>query len=79
MANTPGGGGRAEAERWLEIAGRLLAARDLVGSKRFAERAMEADPMLEGVDSVLAVADVLLASQRRIGPHHVDWYSISPS
>ncbi|KAJ4753350.1 Chaperone DnaJ-domain superfamily protein [Rhynchospora pubera] len=76
MANASGGGGRAEAERWLEISGRLLAARDLVGSKRFAERAMEADPLLEGVDFVLAVADVLLASQRRIGPHHVDWYAV---
>ncbi|KAJ3673414.1 hypothetical protein LUZ60_006788 [Juncus effusus] len=76
MANSTSGGGRAEAERWLEIAGRLLAARDLVGSKRFAERAMEADPMLDGVDSVLSVADVLLASQRRIGAHHVDWYAV---
>jgi hypothetical protein len=59
-------------ERWLEITGRLLTARDLVGSKRFAERAMATDPMLEGVDYVLLVADVLLASQHQIGPHNVD-------
>jgi hypothetical protein len=55
--------GRAQAERWLEIAEKLLAARDLVGCKRFAERAVEADPLLPGADELLAVADVLLASQ----------------
>ncbi|XP_052147734.1 uncharacterized protein LOC127766662 [Oryza glaberrima] len=61
-----GGGvasGRVQAERWLEIAGKLLAARDLVGCKRFAERAVEADPLLPGADELLAVTDVLLASQ----------------
>jgi hypothetical protein len=61
-----GGGGRSRAEpaRWLEIARKLLAARDLVGCKRLAERAVEADPYLPGADELLAVADVLLASQR---------------
>ncbi|XP_062190316.1 uncharacterized protein LOC133893334 [Phragmites australis] len=58
------GGGRSEPARWLEIAGKLLAARDLVGCKRLAERAVEADPLLPGADELLAVADVLLASQR---------------
>ncbi|CAN6319737.1 unnamed protein product [Urochloa humidicola] len=57
------GEGRAQAERWLEIAEKLLAARDLVGCKRFAERAVESDPLLPGADELLAVADVLLASQ----------------
>jgi len=54
-----GGGGpgdvRAQAERWLEIAEKLLAARDLVGCKRFAERAVEADPLLPGADELLAL------------------------
>jgi hypothetical protein len=54
----------------------ILAARDLVGSKCFAERAMATDLMLEGVDYVLVVDDVLLASQCRIEPHHVDWYTV---
>ncbi|WVZ66723.1 hypothetical protein U9M48_015908 [Paspalum notatum var. saurae] len=66
-AGSGGGGGsrgRGEPARWLEIAGRLLAARDLVGCKRLAERAVEADPHLSGADELLAVADVLLASQR---------------
>ncbi|KAK8460851.1 hypothetical protein SEVIR_2G404100v4 [Setaria viridis] len=61
-----GGGGRGEPARWLEIAGKLLAARDLVGCKRLAERAVEADPNLPGADELLAVADVLLASQRQL-------------
>uniref|UniRef100_A0ACD5ULH8 Uncharacterized protein n=1 Tax=Avena sativa TaxID=4498 RepID=A0ACD5ULH8_AVESA len=58
------GGGRGEPARWLEIAGKLLAARDLVGCKRLAERAVDADPLLPGADELLAVADVHLASQR---------------
>ncbi|KAG6502356.1 uncharacterized protein LOC121998743 [Zingiber officinale] len=71
------GGGREEAARWLEIAERLLRARDLVGCKRFAERAAEADPFVGGgaADQVIAVADVLLASQIRVN-NHVDWYAV---
>uniref|UniRef100_A0A0D9VUT6 J domain-containing protein n=1 Tax=Leersia perrieri TaxID=77586 RepID=A0A0D9VUT6_9ORYZ len=64
--------GRVQAERWLEIAGKLLAARDLVGCKRFAERAVEADPLLPGADELLAVADVLLASQSPLPSGHPD-------
>ncbi|CAL5085667.1 unnamed protein product [Urochloa decumbens] len=56
----------ASPARWLEIAEKLLAARDLVGCKRLAERAVEADPNLPGADELLAVADVLLASQRQL-------------
>ncbi|XP_072980750.1 uncharacterized protein [Typha angustifolia] len=66
---------QTEAERWLDIAGRLLAAKDLVGSKRFAERSVDCDPLIDGADQILAVADVLLASQRRIN-NHVDWYAV---
>ncbi|KAJ0975980.1 hypothetical protein J5N97_017945 [Dioscorea zingiberensis] len=60
-------GHRAEAVRNLAIAERLLAARDLVGSKRFAELALEHDPLLDGIDQVLAIADVLLAAQTHPG------------
>lgn len=72
-ANAWGNGG--EAYRWLDIAGRLLQARDLVGGKRFAERALEVDPLVEGVDEILAVADVIIASQRRI-KDQLDWYAV---
>ncbi|PAN14861.1 hypothetical protein PAHAL_2G449700 [Panicum hallii] len=67
-----GRGGRGEPARWLEIAGKLLAARDLVGCKRLAERAVEADPNLPGADELLAVADVLLASQRQLPSGRAD-------
>lgn len=67
--------GREAALRWLEIAERLLGDRDLVGSKRFAERAMEADPLLDGVDQVLAVAEVLIAGEQRIN-NQIDWYAV---
>ncbi|SPT16933.1 unnamed protein product [Triticum aestivum] len=63
MDSSAGGGG-VEPARSLEIAARLLAARDLVGCKRFAEHAVDADPLLPGADELLAVADVHLAAQR---------------
>jgi hypothetical protein len=52
-----GGRGRGEPTRWLEIAGRLLAARDLVGFKRLTECAVEADKHLSGADELLSGAN----------------------
>lgn len=69
-------GGKEQAGRWLEIAEKLLAARDLVGCKRFTERAVEADPLLPGVDELLAVADVLLASQAMLFTGEPDPFAI---
>lgn len=67
----------AEAERNLTIATKLLAARDLIGSKRFAELAIDSFPKLsdDRPDQILAISDVLLASQKRVNNHY-DWYSI---
>ncbi|WOL02779.1 hypothetical protein Cni_G11498 [Canna indica] len=67
--------GIPEGEWWLSVAVRLLKLGDLDGCKRFADRAMEADPLLDGIDQVIAVADVLLAGRRRID-NHVDWYGV---
>ncbi|KAL3620979.1 hypothetical protein CASFOL_035891 [Castilleja foliolosa] len=67
---------RAEALRWLSIAEKLLSARDLMGSKSFASRAREADPTLSPADAILAVADTLLAGDRRIGNNQPDFYSV---
>ncbi|KAM7520841.1 hypothetical protein LguiB_019803 [Lonicera macranthoides] len=64
-----------EAERLLGIAEKLLQGKDLNGSKDFAILAQETDPLLDGTDQILAVADVLLAADKRINNHH-DWYSI---
>lgn len=66
---------RAEAERWLGIAEKLLSARDFLGSKTFAIRSRESDPTLVGPDQILAVADTLLAADLRINDHP-NWYAI---
>lgn len=67
---------RAEALRWLTISEKLLSARDLMGSKSFASRARDSDPTLTPADQILAVADTLLAGDRRIGNNQQDWYAI---
>lgn len=59
----------------MAIAAKLLMARDLVGSKNFALKAHQHDPHLDGLDQITAVADVLLAAERRVN-NHLDWYSI---
>ncbi|XP_038983285.1 uncharacterized protein LOC103718691 [Phoenix dactylifera] len=69
------GGGQTVAENWLGIAEELLDLRDLVGTKRFAERALESDPLVDGADEVLAIANVLLASQRRLN-NQCHWYAV---
>lgn len=66
---------RAEAERLLGIAEKLLRSRDFAGCKEFAVLAQETEPLVDGSDQILAVAQVLLASEKRIGQHS-DWYSI---
>ncbi|KAJ4845938.1 hypothetical protein Tsubulata_008425 [Turnera subulata] len=66
---------RAEAERLIGIAEKLLHSRDLSGTRDFAILAQETEPLLEGSDQILAIADVLLSSEKRINNHH-DWYSI---
>nr|XP_027093065.1 J protein JJJ2-like [Coffea arabica] len=66
---------RAEAERLLGIAEKLLRNRDFAGCKEFAVLAQETEPLVDGSEQILAVAQVLLASEKRIGQHN-DWYSI---
>ncbi|KAM5575423.1 hypothetical protein ABKV19_014397 [Rosa sericea] len=66
---------RAEAERLLGIAEKLLQNRDLSSSRDFAILAQETEPLLDGSDQILAVVDVLLAADKRVNNHH-DWYAI---
>ncbi|VVB03805.1 unnamed protein product [Arabis nemorensis] len=68
---------RAEAERLLGFAEKLLESRDLTGTKEFAILAQEAEPLLEGTDQILAVVDVLLASasENRV-KNQPNWYRI---
>ncbi|XWS63102.1 hypothetical protein CRYUN_Cryun06bG0067600 [Craigia yunnanensis] len=63
-------GNTTEAERWLTIAEKLLASRDLHGSRTFAIRAREWAPIL--ADQILAVTDTLLTAQS----NPQDWYGI---
>nr|GLL23807.1 uncharacterized protein LOC109190627 [Ipomoea trifida] len=67
---------RAEAIRWLSIAEKLLNNRDLVGCKSFATRARDSDPSLVQAEQILAIADTLIAGEKRINNQHIDWYGI---
>ncbi|PIN11305.1 hypothetical protein CDL12_16096 [Handroanthus impetiginosus] len=68
---------RAEAERLLGIAEKLLRNKDYSGSRDFAILAQETEPLLEGSDQILAVAEVLLAAEnKRLNNNQPDWYSI---
>ncbi|EOA24403.1 hypothetical protein CARUB_v10017653mg [Capsella rubella] len=68
---------RAEAERLLGIAEKLLESRDLSGSKEFAILAQETEPLLEGTDQILAVVDVLLSSApENLVKNQPNWYKI---
>jgi len=68
-------GNITEAGRLLKISEKLLQGRDFNGSRDFAILAQEAYPFLDGTDQILAVSDVLIASEKRINNHH-DWYAI---
>ncbi|KAK6130751.1 hypothetical protein DH2020_035509 [Rehmannia glutinosa] len=68
---------RAEAERLLGIAEKLLRNKDYSGCRDFAILAQETEPLLEGSDQILAVAEVLLAAEnKRLTNNQPDWYSI---
>ncbi|PWA82727.1 DnaJ domain-containing protein [Artemisia annua] len=66
---------RAEAERLLGIAEKLLQNKDLNGCRDFALLAQETEPLLDGSDQILAIVDVLIASDKKIN-NHIDWYAI---
>ncbi|CAL0315562.1 unnamed protein product [Lupinus luteus] len=66
---------RPEAEHLLGMAEKLLQTRDLNGSREFALLAQESEPLLEGPDQILAIVDVLVASEKRVN-NHPDWYAL---
>ncbi|KAI3460072.1 hypothetical protein Pfo_016735 [Paulownia fortunei] len=68
---------RAEAERLLGIAEKLLRNKDFSGCRDFAILAQETEPLLEGSEQILAVAEVLLAAEnKRLNNNQPDWYSV---
>ncbi|XP_074353817.1 uncharacterized protein LOC141692777 [Apium graveolens] len=66
---------RSESQRLLGIASKLLETRDLAGAKGFATSAQDSDPLLDGSDQILAIADVLLAADNKVNGK-VNWYAI---
>ncbi|KAK9070296.1 hypothetical protein SSX86_010696 [Deinandra increscens subsp. villosa] len=66
---------RAEAERLLGIAEKLLQSKDLNGCRDFALLAQETEPLLDGCDQILAVVDVLIAAEKQIN-NQPDWYAV---
>ncbi|KAL4558979.1 hypothetical protein LXL04_031107 [Taraxacum kok-saghyz] len=67
---------RAEAERLLGIAEKLLEEKDLNAARDFALLAQETEPLHDGSDRIMAIADVLTAADKRINDNHHDWYAI---
>lgn len=66
---------RSESQRLLAIAAKLLETRDLTGAKDFATSAQDSDPLLDGSDQILAIADVLIAADNKINDKF-NWYAI---
>ncbi|KAD6796403.1 hypothetical protein R6Q59_019808 [Mikania micrantha] len=66
---------RAEAERLLGIAEKLLQSKDLNGCRDFALLAQETEPLLDGSDQILAVVDVLIAGEKKVN-NQPDWYAV---
>lgn len=70
---------KAEAERLVSIATKLLQSRDLTGAREFAILAQETDPLLDGSDQILAVSDVLLAAEKSPSPDHYAILNLDPT
>ncbi|RZC59789.1 hypothetical protein C5167_007087 [Papaver somniferum] len=66
---------RDEANRAKEIAERKFTARDVVGAKKFALKAQNLFPGLEGISQMLSTLDVHLSGDNKIGDE-ADWYGI---
>ncbi|KAL8232649.1 hypothetical protein R6Q57_002427 [Mikania cordata] len=59
-----------EADRLLQIAEKLLKEKDLNAARDFALLAQETEPLLDGSDQITAIADVLIAGDKRINDIH---------
>ncbi|GJV47714.1 DnaJ domain-containing protein [Tanacetum coccineum] len=69
---------RAEAQRWVGVAEKLLLAHDFVGSKSFAIKAKDSDPTFQPADQILAIITTLLSAQKQAhnNTQQPDYYSI---
>ncbi|KAJ6801424.1 uncharacterized protein M6B38_197820 [Iris pallida] len=66
---------RDEALRAKEIAERKFTTRDVAGAKKFALKAQNLYPELEGINQMIATLDIYLASEVKINGES-DWYAI---
>ncbi|KAK9934352.1 hypothetical protein M0R45_021499 [Rubus argutus] len=64
-----------EATRAKEIAEKKFVGRDVMGAKKFASKAHNLFPGLEGLPQMLATLDVHVAAENKINGE-VDWYGI---
>lgn len=64
-----------EATRAKEIAERKFIAKDTLGAKKFALKAQNLFPALEGIPQMLATLDVYIAAENKIN-EEADWYGI---
>ncbi|KAE9592639.1 putative DnaJ domain-containing protein [Lupinus albus] len=64
-----------EAIRAKEIAERKFIAKDTLGAKKFALKAQNLFPALEGIPQMLATLDVHISSENKINGE-TDWYGI---
>ncbi|XP_068655964.1 uncharacterized protein [Aristolochia californica] len=66
---------RDEALRAKEIAERKFTTRDIKGAKKFALKAQNLYPSLEGISQMLATFEVYLSAENKINGE-TDWYAI---
>ncbi|OAY75649.1 DnaJ subfamily B member 12 [Ananas comosus] len=64
-----------EALRAKEIAEKKFVSKDIAGARKFALKAQNLFPGLDGVSQMIATLDVHLASELKVGGEK-DWYSI---
>lgn len=64
-----------EAQRALEIAEAKIAAQELAAAKKFAGKAQQLYPSLEGLSQMNAVLDVYMAAENKVNGQ-TDWYGI---
>lgn len=67
---------RDEAIRARDIAEQKFAMLDFAGAKKFIIKAQQLYPPLDGAVQMLAVLDVHIAAQVKLGINETDWYGI---
>lgn len=67
---------RDEAIRARDLAVTKFVMQDFLGAKKFILKAQQLYPPLEGAAQMLAVLDVHIAAQVKVGVNETDWYGI---